>query len=35
MDPASVPLTWSTALTNWRWDSGAGLAIIGLSLGYG
>jgi cytochrome c oxidase assembly factor CtaG len=35
MDPASMPLTWSTALTSWRWDSGAGLAIIGLSLGYG
>ena len=35
MDPASVPLTWSVALTHWRWDTGAGLAVIVLSLGYG
>jgi cytochrome c oxidase assembly factor CtaG len=34
MDPASVPLTWSVALTHWQWDTGAGLAIIVLSLGY-
>jgi len=35
MDPASVPLTWSVALTHWQWDTGAGLAVIVLSLGYG
>jgi cytochrome c oxidase assembly factor CtaG len=35
MNPASVPLTWSAALTQWRWDTGAALAIIVLSLGYG
>jgi cytochrome c oxidase assembly factor CtaG len=27
MNPATVPLTWSTALTCWRWDSGAALLV--------
>ena len=27
MDPATVPLTWSTSLTSWRWDSAAALLI--------
>ena len=35
MDPASVPLTWSAALTHWQWDAGAVLAVIMLSIGYG
>jgi cytochrome c oxidase assembly factor CtaG len=35
MDPASVPLTWSVALTHWQWDTGAGLAVIVGSVGYG
>jgi cytochrome c oxidase assembly factor CtaG len=34
MTPASVPLTWSTALTTWRWDTGAALVILVLSVGY-
>lgn len=35
MDPATVPLTLSTALTSWRWDSAAVLLIVGLCVGYG
>jgi cytochrome c oxidase assembly factor CtaG len=35
MDPASVPLTWSAALTSWRLDTGAVLAICVLGLSYG
>jgi hypothetical protein len=35
MDPASVPLTWSAALTHWQWDTGAGLAVVVLGIGYG
>lgn len=35
MNPASVPLTWSMALTSWRWDSGAALLVVGLGVGYG
>jgi cytochrome c oxidase assembly factor CtaG len=35
MDPANVPLTWSTALTSWRWDSGAALVIVGGCVAYG
>lgn len=27
MDPATVPLTWSTSLTSWRWDGAAALLI--------
>jgi cytochrome c oxidase assembly factor CtaG len=34
MDPASVPLTWSTALTSWRWDSVASLLIAGGCIAY-
>jgi cytochrome c oxidase assembly factor CtaG len=34
MTPASVPLTWSTALTTWRWDTGAALVILVLGVGY-
>jgi cytochrome c oxidase assembly factor CtaG len=34
MTPASVPLTWSTALTSWRWDTGAALLIVVLGVGY-
>ena len=34
MDPATVPLTWSTALTSWRWDSGAALLIVGGCVAY-
>jgi cytochrome c oxidase assembly factor CtaG len=34
MTPASVPLTWSTALTTWRWDTGAALVIVVLGVGY-
>jgi cytochrome c oxidase assembly factor CtaG len=29
MDPATVPLTWSTSLTSWRWDSVTALLIVG------
>ncbi|AGB20939.1 putative membrane protein [Mycobacterium sp. JS623] len=35
MDPAHVPLTWSVSLTHWQWDTGAVLAVIVLSVGYG
>src|ERR1700754_344833 len=34
MDPASVPLTWSTSLTSWRWDSAAALLIVGGCVAY-
>ena len=34
MDRASTPLTWSTALTSWRWDSGAVALIVGLTAAY-
>ena len=35
MDPATVPLTWSTALTSWRWDSAAALLVVGGCIAYG
>lgn len=35
MNPATVPLTWSTAVTTWRWDTVIGLVVIGLSVAYG
>ena len=35
MDPASVPLTWSTALTSWHWDSGAAAIVAVLSIAFG
>jgi cytochrome c oxidase assembly factor CtaG len=35
MDPATVPLTWSTSLTSWRWDSAAALLIVGGCAAYG
>jgi cytochrome c oxidase assembly factor CtaG len=34
MDPATVPLTWSTSLTSWRWDSAAALLIAGGCVAY-
>jgi cytochrome c oxidase assembly factor CtaG len=34
MDPATAPLTWSTALTSWRWDSSASLLIVGGCVAY-
>jgi cytochrome c oxidase assembly factor CtaG len=34
MDPAIVPLTWSTSLTSWRWDSAAALLIVGGGVAY-
>jgi cytochrome c oxidase assembly factor CtaG len=35
MDPASVPLSWSTALTSWHWDTGAAVVIVAASVTYG
>jgi cytochrome c oxidase assembly factor CtaG len=35
MDPASVPLSWSTALTGWHWDTGAAAVIVATSVAYG
>jgi len=35
MDPATAPLTWSSALTSWRWDSGAAVLIMAVSVAYG
>jgi cytochrome c oxidase assembly factor CtaG len=34
MDPATVPLTWSTALTSWQWDCAAALLIAGGCVAY-
>ncbi|GAC1410031.1 MAG: cytochrome c oxidase assembly protein [Mycobacterium sp.] len=34
MTPAIVPLTWSAALTTWRWDTGAALVILVLGGSY-
>lgn len=34
MTPASVPLTWATALNSWRWDTGGGLVVLVLGVGY-
>ncbi|MFG1933234.1 cytochrome c oxidase assembly protein [Mycobacterium sp. NPDC048908] len=33
MEPA--PLTWSSALTSWQWDSGAVVLIVAAGVGYG
>jgi cytochrome c oxidase assembly factor CtaG len=35
MGQATAPLTWSTALTSWRWDSAAAVLIFGLTVAYG
>ena len=35
MNPATMPLTWSTALTSWRWDTAAAVLIVGLCVAYG
>jgi cytochrome c oxidase assembly factor CtaG len=35
MDPATVPLSWSTALTTWHWDTGAALVVVVASVCYG
>jgi hypothetical protein len=35
MDPATVPLTWSTSLTSWRWDSATALLIAVGCVAYG
>jgi cytochrome c oxidase assembly factor CtaG len=35
MHPATVPLTWSAALTQWRWDTGAAVLIVAAGVGYG
>jgi cytochrome c oxidase assembly factor CtaG len=34
MDPATVPLTWSTSLTSWRWDCAAAVLIAGGCVAY-
>jgi hypothetical protein len=35
MDPASVPLSWSTALTSWQLDVGAVALTVAASVAYG
>ena len=35
MNPATVPLTWSTALTSWRWDSAAAGVVVAAAVAYG
>ncbi len=35
MDPASLPLTWSTALSTWHWDSRAGATVVVVGIAYG
>jgi cytochrome c oxidase assembly factor CtaG len=35
MNPATVPLTWSTALTSWRWDSAAAVVVVAAAVAYG
>jgi cytochrome c oxidase assembly factor CtaG len=35
MNPVSVPLSWSTALTSWQWDTGAAVVIVAASVAYG
>jgi cytochrome c oxidase assembly factor CtaG len=35
MSPATVPLTSSTALTSWRWDSAAAVVVVAVALAYG
>ena len=34
MVQANAPLTWSTALTSWRWDTAAVVLILGLTVAY-
>ncbi len=35
MTAATVPLTWSTALTSWQWNAGAVVFVLAVGLGYG
>lgn len=35
MNPATAPLSWSTALTSWCWDGVAAAVVIALALAYG
>ncbi|AFM15356.1 putative membrane protein [Mycolicibacterium chubuense NBB4] len=35
MTAATVPLTWSTALTSWQWNTGAAMFVLAVGFGYG
>ena len=35
MSPETVPLTWSTALTSWCWDSAAAVVVVAVAVAYG
>lgn len=35
MNPATAPLSWSTALTSWCWDGAALVAVVALIVAYG